>query len=88
MLIPKSIADEALAAKELAKSLCADCKPVSIQGISTGRVHLCPRHVAFDALLSAATFARNRLLQDSGDAESIDRLTAAISLAEKGEGQQ
>lgn len=38
---------------------------------------------SYTALLEAATFARNRLLQDSGDQESIAKLNAAIALAEK-----
>lgn len=38
---------------------------------------------AFEAMKSAATFARNRLLQDSGDQESIDQLNAAVALADE-----
>lgn len=36
-----------------------------------------------DALILAATFARNRLLQDSGDQESIDKLNAALAEIER-----
>lgn len=37
---------------------------------------------AHDALVAAATFARNRLLQDDGDQESIQQLNAALARAE------
>lgn len=37
---------------------------------------------SFEAMKEAATFARNRLLQDSGDQESIDQLNAALKLAD------
>lgn len=41
-----------------------------------------------DALVAAAIFARNRLLQDSGDEASIDILNAAISLANGGKHEE
>jgi hypothetical protein len=45
-------------------------------------VRLCPRHASADDLYEAAFFARNRLLQDSGDQESIDKLNRALKAYE------